>query len=53
MKHLLQPLRWALPALLLASFGANAQALNYSAGRATNVAGTFTDIGKLITDFES
>ncbi len=45
MKKLLQPLRWALPALLLTGFGANAQALNYAVAGATNTAGTFTDLG--------
>ena len=41
MKKFLQPLRWALPALLLAGFGANAQTLTHVA---TNVAGTYTSL---------
>ena len=44
MKKILQPLRWAVPALLLAGFGANAQTLNYGTGGTSNVAGTYTDL---------
>ena len=44
MKKLLQPLRWALPALLLTSLGAGAQTLNYPVSGIANVAGTYTDL---------
>jgi hypothetical protein len=43
-KHLLQPLRLLVPALLLTGFSSQAQYLNYSPLRATNTAGTYTTL---------